>query len=83
MPLYDYSCRKCNEVFEVLVRGKTVPTCPKCKSEDLERLMSLPRVSSETTRQLAMTAAKKRDAAQAKDNMHEQLKYEQSHDRHG
>ncbi len=83
MPLYDYSCRKCSEVFEALVRGKTAPTCPKCKSEDLERLLSLPAVKSESTRQLALGAARKRDAAQAKDNMHEQLKYEQSHDRHG
>jgi hypothetical protein len=30
-----------------------------------------------------MRAAKKRDAAQGKDRMHEQLKYEESHDRHG
>jgi putative FmdB family regulatory protein len=83
MPLYDYKCRKCAHVFEALVLGKTEPECEACKSKDLERLLSLPAVKSESTKQMAMNAAKKRDAAQARDNMHEQLKYEQSHDRHG
>jgi putative FmdB family regulatory protein len=83
MPLFDYTCKKCGETFEALVLKNTKPACPKCKSEDLEKLLSVPAVQSETTRGLAMAAARKRDKAQATDNMHEQLKYEQSHDRHG
>jgi len=83
MPIYEYDCRSCGHHFEALVRGSAKPKCKKCKSEDLERLFSLPTVHSETTRGLAMKAVKKRDAAQGKDRMHEQLKYEQSHDRHG
>jgi putative FmdB family regulatory protein len=83
MPIYDYSCKTCKHTFEALVRGDTKPTCPECASEDLERHFSLPAVNSETTRNLSLKAAKKRDAAQGKDRMHEQLKYEQSHDRHG
>jgi putative FmdB family regulatory protein len=83
MPLYDFSCRKCESQFEALVRGSVKPTCPECGSEELERLMSLSAVKSETTRGLAMKAAKKRDAAHGKDRMHEQLRYEQTHDRHG
>jgi putative FmdB family regulatory protein len=40
MPLYEYTCRKCSHVFEELVRVGETPACPKCKSQDLERLMS-------------------------------------------
>lgn len=83
MPLYDYSCRACGKQFEALVRANSKPKCEHCKSEDLERLFSLPAVSSESTRQLALKAAKKRDAVQGKERMYEQLRYEQSHDRHG
>lgn len=83
MPIYEYECRNCGHRFEALVLGKSKPQCEACDSEDLEKLLSLPAVKSETTRDLAMRAAKKRDAALGKDRMHEQLKYEESHDRHG
>lgn len=83
MPIYEYSCKKCSNQFELLVRGKKTPACPSCDSEDLERLLSVPGVRSESTKDLSMRAAKKRDASQAKDRMHDRLHYEQSHDRHG
>ncbi len=83
MPIYEYSCRACEHQFETLVLGKDSPGCPECESHDLERHISIPIVKSSGTHDLAMRAAKKRDKAQAKDRMHEQLKYEQSHDRHG
>jgi putative FmdB family regulatory protein len=83
MPLFDFSCKACGHTFEVLVRGEVKPKCESCGSEEVERLLSLPTVQSESTRNLAMQAAKKRDAAQGKDRMHEQLRYEQTHDRHG
>ena len=83
MPLFDFACRKCGKQFEALVRTGTKPKCEACGNEDLERLFSLPTVKSESTHDLAMRAAKKRDAAQAKDRMYEQLRYEQTHDRHG
>lgn len=57
--------------------------CPKCESEDVERLLSTPAVQSDTTHAKAMQAAKKRDQEQGKERMHAQLQYEQSHDRHG
>lgn len=83
MAIYEYDCRACGNRFDLLVRHDTEPACPSCESKDLEKLLSLPAVKSETTRGLAMRAAKKRDKRQAKDNMMEQLRYEQSHDRHG
>ena len=83
MPIYEYSCKECETRFEELVLGDETPQCPSCGSAVLERLMSLPRVRSESTKDLSMRAAKKRDAGQAKDRMHDRLHYEKSHDRHG
>lgn len=83
MPIYEYSCRGCGHAFEQLILKGDEAACPSCGSADLERLLSLPSVRSESTRGLAMRAAKKRDKEQGRERMHEQLKYEQSHDRHG
>ncbi|HXV86345.1 MAG TPA: hypothetical protein VD793_06585, partial [Gemmatimonadales bacterium] len=69
--------------FETLVRGQAKPACPSCASKNLKRLFSLPSVMTPGTRAKGLRAAKKRDAAQAKDRMHERLRYEESHDRHG
>lgn len=44
MPTYDYHCRRCGETFSVRERiadykpGEA--TCPKCKSQDVERVIS-------------------------------------------
>jgi putative FmdB family regulatory protein len=80
MPIYDYSCRGCGHTFEALVRSTTTPSCPECRSEDLERLLSLPAVRSESTKQQALRAAKRRDAGQASDRVHAQREYEAHHD---
>ena len=83
MPLYEYSCTACKEQFELLVRHDTQLACPVCKSDVIERISSLNSVRSSTTHDLSMRSARKRDAGQARDRMYEQLKYEESHDRHG
>ena len=44
MPLYEFRCFKCNECFEFLVMKKEEQValrCPKCKSEDFERVLSV------------------------------------------
>ena len=41
MPLYDYRCTACSSSFELLVRSSTVPACPQCGSQQLERQVSL------------------------------------------
>lgn len=64
-------------------KGTAAAVCPECESDEVERIMSTPAVKSDTTHDLAMRAAKKRDAEQGKERMHAQLQYEQSHDRHG
>jgi putative FmdB family regulatory protein len=79
MPLYDVRCTACQHEFEALVRGGNEPVCEACGGRDLERLLSLPAVQSEVTREAGMRAARRRDQAQAKDRVHEQVKYERSH----
>ena len=80
MPIFEYTCRGCANEFEALVRGTTTPTCPKCGSEDLERKLSFPVPRSEATRDVVKRETRRRDTAQAKDQAHEQRKYELNHD---
>jgi putative FmdB family regulatory protein len=44
MPLYEYSCRKCEHTFEVVVASRLTDEvqCPSCESRDLDRLIGLP-----------------------------------------
>jgi putative FmdB family regulatory protein len=80
MPIYEYKCGNCSHEFELLVRGSMVPTCEKCSSEKLERVLSLPAIKSETTHGLAMRAAKRRDKAQGMEREAAQREYERNHD---
>jgi hypothetical protein len=57
-----------------------MPSCPACSSEDLERLLSVPAVRSEGTRQLALKAARKRDERLGNDRVMAQREYEAHHD---
>ncbi len=43
MPIYEFKCSKCQELFELLLLNnaeKIDMQCPKCKSEDFERVLS-------------------------------------------
>ena len=80
MPIFDFVCTRCDHQFEALVRGTNVTACTSCGSTELEKLLSLPNVKSESTHNLAMRAAKRRDKAQGTERMIEQRKYEESHD---
>lgn len=41
MPLYDFECRDCGRVSEVLLRTSgQVAHCPECGSTNVERLIS-------------------------------------------
>jgi len=44
MPLYEYTCRKCDHGFETLVSARTATAvkCPKCNGEELDQLIGLP-----------------------------------------
>ena len=49
MPLFEYRCQSCNDEFELLIRGDSVPVCPSCGSTLLEKQVSLFGVSSADT----------------------------------
>lgn len=46
MPIYDYRCRECGKVSEVLLRTADDRSirCPDCGSSNLERLISASRM---------------------------------------
>ena len=79
MPMFEYVCKSCGEQFETLVRTGSVPACPKCASEDLDKQLSLPAIKSETTHGAAMRAAKVRDTKQAREKNAAQRDYELKH----
>jgi putative FmdB family regulatory protein len=61
MPLYDFECRACHHFFEALVRTGTIPECPACHSQDLERQLStFMMTSAEHNRELVRAERKKR-----------------------
>ncbi len=80
MPIFEYACKKCGKEFETLVRpGSGAPSCPACQGTELEKLLSIPAVKSESTHALALGAAKKRDSKQANHNARVQREYELHH----
>lgn len=42
MPLYEYTCEKCEHTFETLVSDGETVECPTCHGTQLQRLWSLP-----------------------------------------
>ena len=43
MPLYEYRCRTCGKNFEMLRRMQDADrelSCPDCRSEEVERMLS-------------------------------------------
>jgi putative FmdB family regulatory protein len=46
MPLFEYSCRDCDNHFELLVRESTKLECPKCTSTKLDKQLSVFAVSA-------------------------------------
>ena len=41
MPIYEYACSDCGHQFETLVRSDTVPECPNCHSQALDKQLSV------------------------------------------
>jgi putative FmdB family regulatory protein len=63
MPLYEYACRSCGHQFELLVLKATVPECPKCQAQELDRLVSGFAVSSEAISKANVKAARRKFAS--------------------
>ncbi|MBM4272135.1 MAG: zinc ribbon domain-containing protein [Deltaproteobacteria bacterium] len=44
MPIYEFKCKKCGNVFEEIFRSsseKIAVSCPVCKSKKAEKMMSV------------------------------------------
>ena len=41
MPLFEYACQDCSVRFEVLVRNGESPSCPSCRSQHLDKQLSV------------------------------------------
>jgi putative FmdB family regulatory protein len=57
MPIYDFHCRRCDRTFELLVSIATVPACPECGSESMEKLPSLTAPHAKTAGLIARARA--------------------------
>ena len=45
MPLYEYECAGCGEIFEVILAvGKASPPCPECGGRECRKLIGAPAV---------------------------------------
>jgi putative FmdB family regulatory protein len=72
MPFYEYACRQCGHQFEYLVlHSSPAAACPSCQASDLEQLISLCAVSSESTQQANLQAAHRRAAAIRHEKQHQ------------
>jgi putative FmdB family regulatory protein len=41
MPIFEYTCKECDFLFEALVLGKKKASCPKCQSKNLAPQLSV------------------------------------------
>jgi putative FmdB family regulatory protein len=81
MPIYEYECRGCGHQFEfLLMHSSPKAECPACGGRKLDKKVSLCAVSSETTRNANLKAARKRSAVVQKDKQHEEHKAIHEHD---
>jgi putative FmdB family regulatory protein len=63
MPLLDLQCQKCSAVFEELVMGDRLPSCPECGAGEVRRLYS--QISPPGRIGLRGAAAKRSDSRRA------------------
>jgi len=79
MPIYDYKCHACGHFFEELVKLGQAPDCPSCGSADIEQLISLPAVSTESSRERNIAKARKRAGKEHKEKKHAEAEYQRNY----
>ena len=80
MPIFEYRCSACGNEFEILVLNSSpVCECPSCRSQEVEKLMSISSVSSDQTRRRASGDIRARNRALRRDHSHEEVKRMESH----
>jgi putative FmdB family regulatory protein len=53
MPIYEYACSACGHQFEALIRSDTVPQCPQCHSDQLDKQLSVFATTASSTTPLS------------------------------
>ena len=80
MPIYEYQCTACRHVFDELVKvDAPAPACPSCGGSDVERLISLPAVSTEKTRRRTTAEARQRGDKMRQEKARAQAEYERNY----
>jgi putative FmdB family regulatory protein len=80
MPIFEYRCSGCGDEFEQLVlHSSPVPECPSCGSRDIEKLMSMSSVSSESVRARSTLDIRARNRALRTDHSREEVKRMDAH----
>ena len=70
MPIYEFECEGCGEVFEELVAAGAAAPCPECGSERTRRLMSTVSPPGRTPRGAAVRSdeSRRREKVAAREN---------------
>jgi putative FmdB family regulatory protein len=66
VPIYDFKCLDCGELFEALVL-KSQPACPSCQSLKLEQQISTFSVDTASIRQSNINSARRANSKIARD----------------
>jgi len=57
MPIYEYTCRDCQNEFELLLRSGQKPKCPTCNSGKLDKAFSVVSAHTSSTGDLPVCGA--------------------------
>jgi len=79
MPIYEYKCRNCGNLFEKIVKLNESPDCPDCDSSDLEKQFTVAAVSTSKTRAKSFQTARARANSVKKEQDVAQREYERKH----
>lgn len=79
MPIYEFKCRRCGREFEELVRLGETASCPSCHGNELERLVSLPAVSTDKSRRRSFAKAREKAKDVHREKKHAQAEYERNY----
>lgn len=81
MPIFEYRCADCGHEFELLVLKTSDPArCPACGRVNVEKLLSLPAVSSEQTKQRASRDIRARNQTTRRDHAEAEAARIRAHD---